>query len=612
MKAARALISAFVLLAAGCPLSSFDKVSARDEGQGGGAGSGGVENDAAPEAEGGSAGADPDGGDAGAEIEAVDDEYVLRQGETLARASAGGVLANDRGSGVTVVEQSDANPGLPAAFEATYEIFEGGDFTFTPAPDFFGVYRVSYTIEDEGGRRATATVRFVVQPRDVGLDAVAQGVGGLVVSTPANEGLGSSIAGAGDVNGDGFDDLVIGASDANSGAGRIYVVYGRASTAAIDIGPSPSSNETEYFTLDGASGDTAGVSVSGAGDLNDDSFADLLIGANQGGVTAGKVYVVYGGVLRGSLALDALPASRGYLIEGQTPDQFANLGQMVRGGGDLNGDEKPDLLLGTAGPATNRGRVTVLFGDPGDNLGGAGSIDLASYTPKVTLDGYPSSNDDLPRAMAFAGDVDGDGQGDLIVSSARRIALVYGRTDTAFPANIDLVDEPNAGWGLERTRPSQVGIAAVSGAGFVNDDTLADVAVCDRTSASGPAECVVSFGPPSSLESGWRFRGFAGLPMLPPSCLDATGDGLSDLSFVDGSTAYVVFGKDADHADVAVNTLGNGGFRVNAEAGGTIGAVTAVGDFNGDGFGDYAFADPSAAGGRGKVYVLFGGDYVPR
>src|SRR4029079_100558 len=112
---------------------------------------------------------------------------------------------------------------------------------------------------------------------------------------------GSSVASAGDVNGDGFDDIIVGAFHAGStayAAGESYVVFGKASGFAPAINLS-SLNGVNGFRLDGIDTfDYSGLSVSSAGDMNGDGFDDIIIGASHAtganGPQVGESYVVFG------------------------------------------------------------------------------------------------------------------------------------------------------------------------------------------------------------------------------------------------------------------------------------------------------------------------------
>ncbi len=134
----------------------------------------------------------------------------------------------------------------------------------------------------------------------------------------AGDNSGRSVAGAGDVNGDGFADVMIGAPNADppsqSGAGSSYVVFGKASgfTSAINLSTLNGSNG---FRLDGVvAGDYSGRSVAGAGDVNGDGFADVMIGAHfadpPSQTNAGSSYVVFGKASRLCLRHQSLHPQR--------------------------------------------------------------------------------------------------------------------------------------------------------------------------------------------------------------------------------------------------------------------------------------------------------------
>jgi Bacterial Ig domain/FG-GAP-like repeat/FG-GAP repeat len=124
------------------------------------------------------------------------------------------------------------------------------------------------------------------------------GSNGFVLTGIASEGTGFSVSAAGDVNGDGFADIIVGAPDSDLGAGRAYVVFGGATVGASGTLDLSTLTPTTGVVFDGSAVERAGFSVSGAGDIDGDGFADLIVGApnalNSHGDPSGAAYVVYG------------------------------------------------------------------------------------------------------------------------------------------------------------------------------------------------------------------------------------------------------------------------------------------------------------------------------
>ena len=179
---------------------------------------------------------------------------------------------------------------------------------------------------------------------------------------------GSSVSSAGDVNGDGFDDLIIGALLASPNgirfAGQSYVVFGSNSgfAAGLDLEKLNGSNGFAINAI--AAYDQSGRSVSSAGDVNGDGFDDLIIGAANadpnGILGAGQSYVVFGSKsgFGASLNLSALNGSNGFAINGIAADDWS--GSSVSSAGDVNGDGFDDLIIGASfeiGRASCRERV---------------------------------------------------------------------------------------------------------------------------------------------------------------------------------------------------------------------------------------------------------------
>ena len=204
------------------------------------------------------------------------------------------------------------------------------------------------------------------------------GTNGFVINgIDAADYSGLSVSGAGDVNGDGIDDLIIGASGAdsnvNSEAGESYVIFGQNNgfSASFDLSDLDGTNG---FVINGIDeSDRIGESVSGAGDVNGDGIDDLIIGAANadpnGNSTAGESYVVFGrdSGFSSSLNLSTLDGTNGFALNGI--NEFDLSGYSVSGAGDVNGDGFDDLIIGAslADPNGNdsAGQVYVVFGQSG-------------------------------------------------------------------------------------------------------------------------------------------------------------------------------------------------------------------------------------------------------
>jgi hypothetical protein len=523
----------------------------------------------------------------------------MLQGTTLL-LPAPGVLDNDVGSSLTVSAVDDTDPARPKKYGAlALSIGAKGALQFTPQPDFFGVYSLVYSVRDKDGQSAQASVRINVQPVNAALATVRDGIGGFVIDGTNAEGIGAAIAPAGDVNNDGFDDILIGSPAAGASAsGRAYVVYGRAKAAAVTLkGLTAKSSERAYFEIDGANGDGAGNAVAGIGDVNGDHFSDFAVAASAGNSAYGAVYVVYGGALSGAISA----AGAGVTLTGR---DTAPIGDRISRAGDVNGDGTPDLLV--SGRSLN-GTVYAVLG--GKNLKSADIDDLPDL---LKIDGA-SPGEALPVSLDYVGHVDSDGKDEIAVASTKSVAVLLGRAG-AYPASTGLVssDGSRGGWLYGLATPSSLPNpqtnAVVAGAGNVDGDPShsADVLICELDASTPPKPtCRVVFGPPVTLDAGWDFTGFTALPRVAHGA-DLNGDGFADVLLADASNVYAVFGKRSGHTPVDVTALGSAGFTFSAENGHSVSSVVTLGDVNGDGAPDYAVGDASAHSGAGSVFVVYG------
>ena len=174
--------------------------------------------------------------------------------------------------------------------------------------------------------------------------------------------FGCSVSCAGDVNGDGITDLVLGAYGVNANLGASYVIFGSRNLFPASFNLTQL-NGTNGFTIPGVvANGRLGVSVSNIGDMNDDNITDLVLGAYGVNANLGASYVIFGSrnLFPASFNLTQLNGTNGFTIPGVAPS--GNLGRLVSSAGDVNGDDITDLVLGAYGVNANQGASYVIFG----------------------------------------------------------------------------------------------------------------------------------------------------------------------------------------------------------------------------------------------------------
>jgi hypothetical protein len=390
----------------------------------------------------------------------------------------------------------------------------------------------------------------------------------------ANQYFGVSTSTAGDVNGDGYDDVIIGAYSYGSSVGRAYLYYGGAVM-----------NNTVDVTMTGeASGGWFGVSVSTAGDLNGDGYSDVVVGAFGYANNSGRAYVYFGGLRMDNTADKTL-----------TGETVSNFGYSVASAGDVNGDGYSDLLVGGKGFNSGTGRVYLYQNSM-----------TGSDVPDERFTGEGPGNS-FGISVAFAGDVNGDGYSDIIVGaytysdSVGRAYIYYGG-----PTMDNIADVTLNG----NTAYTFFGYS-VSTAGDVNRDGYADVIVGMYNMHSIPGRAYIYFGGASMNNTAdVTLTGEGALDVFGLSVStagDMNGDGYSDVIvgaegyYYESGKAYVYFGG-ANMNNTADVTMG--GSQVK-EYFGT--PVSTAGDVNGDGYADVIIGGSGYFHKTGRAYIFYGG-----
>ncbi|NBC33062.1 MAG: tandem-95 repeat protein [Alphaproteobacteria bacterium] len=439
---------------------------------------------------------------------------------------------------------------------------------------------------------------------------------------------GYSAASAGDFNGDGFDDLIIGAKGAEPNgvkSGQSHIVFGSSSglPALLELS---ALNGTNDFLLTGNNNDLVGHSVSGAGDINGDGLDDVIIGAPEGSDFAGRSYVVFGkeSNIDAALELSSLDGINGFILTGIHKHDAA--GWSVNGGGDVNGDGIDDLIIGAkyADPNGNNlsGQAYVVFGSKNSF---PASLNLSSLngTNGFTLNGI-TTHDRAGSSVDLGGDLNADGFDDIVIGAPFAIRdgthfqgqtyVVFGNSsfDSTPTFELSALDGSN-GFIINGAVPWGWSGYRVNTGGDFNGDTIDDLIIDARF----VEEAYVVFGSNDfpenqtfELSSLDGKNGFVleGNLEDPDWAGDVNGDGFDDIvsgtNFVNG---YVVFGSSDVPATLdASGRDGSNGFHV---FGPHINDVSGGGDINGDGVDDLIFGAPFNSylnRNYGVTFVLFG------
>jgi len=533
--------------------------------------------------------------------------------------------------------------------QSGFSVHAAGDVNKDGVDDFIiGAPRATPVVSSL--TRSRAGISYVIFGRDIANSAAASyanvdlgsisvagtSLGFAIWGAMPNDQSGYSVGKAGDVNKDGIDDVIIGAWQADpptsrNNAGMAYVVFGRsytsgaASYANVDLLSVNAGNSPLGFPIRGAAaGDNAGYSVSGAGDVNNDGVADVIIGAWTadalvGGTTrtaAGMAYVVFGrdyqsGAAASYAMVDLAPirttgSTVGFAIWGGAGAD--NCGSSVSNAGDINDDGTTDVIVGAysadafVGVARpNSGIAYVIFGRTAAVAGIPGyyaNIDLLPISTTGSGLGFAilgfEDFDTLGSGVSGGRDLNGDTIDDVIVGAFQANSdpdrldsgvsyVVFGRSNTN--TNVDLASIASVG--------STLGFAILGAE--INDFSGISVSAVGDMNGDGVNDIVIG---------GYGVNAYAGT---------------STPERYDSGSSYVVYGRlrsrgassytNIDLADFA--TSSSHGYRIfgastNDKNGYSVGAA---GDVNKDGLADVvvgSYSSSSLGTNTGASYVIFG------
>jgi hypothetical protein len=313
-------------------------------------------------------------------------------------ARAGDVNADGLADLVDLGTLGDDGGGF--MFPRATDLDAAGDFNGDGFPDVIG------GVYGPGGR--AFVVHGKAETGEVTVADLEAGVGGLVLSAePGSIYTGWQVSGAGDVNGDGLDDVIVSdpiSSLSGQYSGRVYVVFGREETDEIPLADVVAG--TGGFTIDGdsywvATGDT----LAGVGDVNGDGRGDIAITSGD------SAFVVFGRAETSAVRVSEIASSgAGFQIEVGDVYQLP----VLSSAGDFDGDGSVDLAMGLPAGDDEVGRASVVFGRAGTD-----TVDLEDLGDNGVIAAPNPPEHKFGAAVGGGADFDGDGLDDVVIGSPR-------------------------------------------------------------------------------------------------------------------------------------------------------------------------------------------------
>lgn len=321
---------------------------------------------------------------------------------------------------------ASASPATVRLASAGLTVAALGEFTLDGHP------AVAVGAPHAAGDRGAVRILLDVRLPAAGHASLPHGTAIRIVGERRGDHFGAALTGGGDVNGDDFPDLIVGAPDASPDgrrhAGAVWVIFGVPAPGAVEL---PVLRPDQGYEIDGAhAGDHLGAAVAIDRDFSGDGHSDLVLGAPGAYAGAGAAYAIDSQLRSETIDLRRLAPAQGFAITGAP--RGARLGAAVAPGGYQNGDAYAEMILGAPDAGGGRGAAYVVYGRPTGSTG----VHLGAPGVGYVVNGV-NPEDHAGAAVAALGDVNHDGYTDIAVGAPN--AWVRGRGFPGRPGAVEIV-----------------------------------------------------------------------------------------------------------------------------------------------------------------------------